>query len=41
VIATLPSRQCGYSAVSLVSRMNFFQLDENRHSAKVKRSGLQ
>jgi hypothetical protein len=25
VIATLLSRQCGYSAVSLVSRMNFFQ----------------
>jgi hypothetical protein len=25
VIATLLSRQCGYSAVSLVFRMNFFQ----------------
>src|SRR5689334_5281 len=25
VMATLLSRQCGYSAVSLVSRMNFFQ----------------
>jgi hypothetical protein len=27
VIATLLSRQCGYSAVSLVSRMNFFSMD--------------
>jgi hypothetical protein len=25
VIATLLSRQCGFSAVSLVSRMNLFQ----------------
>jgi hypothetical protein len=26
VIATLLSRQCGYSAVSLVSRMNFLSI---------------